>query len=225
MYSNGPKIVTNGLFSYLDAGNPKSYPGSGTTWTDISRNGGSATLTNGPTFSAANGGSLLFDGANDVAISSGPANLAISNASIICWMYRDGNQQQYQCIYSGGFDLIFHTGNQMAYSWAGNYATYGWNSGMIPPNLEWCMMALSVTGAVSGNTPATLYLFQKSGITSAINNVGHSPITIGSYYVASAPTGARYFKGNIANLQVYNRALSRDEIFQNYNATKGRFKL
>ena len=60
-----PRIVTDGLVLLLDAGNTKSYPGTGTTWTDISRNGNNGTLTNGPTFDSANGGSLVFDGVDD----------------------------------------------------------------------------------------------------------------------------------------------------------------
>ena len=61
----GPEIVKSGLVLYLDAGNQNSYPGTGTTWTDISRNNNNGTLTNGPTFNSENGGSIVFDGTND----------------------------------------------------------------------------------------------------------------------------------------------------------------
>jgi len=61
----GPDIVENGLVLYLDAANRRSYPGSGTTWFDLSGNGNNGTLTNGPTFDSANGGSISFDGVND----------------------------------------------------------------------------------------------------------------------------------------------------------------
>jgi uncharacterized delta-60 repeat protein len=63
--SYNPRIVTDGLVLALDAANPKSYPGSGTTWTDLSGNGNTGTLTNGPTYSSANGGSIAFDGVDD----------------------------------------------------------------------------------------------------------------------------------------------------------------
>jgi len=65
VYNNGPKIVTSGLVLALDAGNTKSYPGSGTVWTDLSGNGNTGTLTNGPTFNSSNGGSIVFDGVDD----------------------------------------------------------------------------------------------------------------------------------------------------------------
>ena len=66
-FNNGPRIVTNGLVLCLDASDRNSYPGSGTTWYDVSNNGNHATLTNGPTFSTSNGGIFTFDGSNDYA--------------------------------------------------------------------------------------------------------------------------------------------------------------
>jgi hypothetical protein len=65
-FYRGPHIVTDGLILSLDAANNKSYPRSGTTWNDLSGNGNNGTLVNGPTFSSANGGSIVFDGTNDV---------------------------------------------------------------------------------------------------------------------------------------------------------------
>jgi hypothetical protein len=64
-FYRGPHTVTDGLVLSLDAANNKSYPGSGTTWSDLSGNGTNGTLTNGPTFSSANGGIIVFDGVND----------------------------------------------------------------------------------------------------------------------------------------------------------------
>ena len=64
-FNFSPKIVTNGLVLALDAANTKSYPGSGTVWSDLTPNGNNGALTNGPTFNSANGGSIVFDGTND----------------------------------------------------------------------------------------------------------------------------------------------------------------
>ena len=74
-FSYSPKIVTDGLVLYLDAANNRSYPGSGTTWTDLSRGGNNGTLTNGPTFNGANGGSIVFDGTNDFIDCGNASNL------------------------------------------------------------------------------------------------------------------------------------------------------
>ena len=60
-----PKIIRDGLVLCLDAANPKSYPGTGTAWTDLSGSGNNGTLVNGPVYSSANGGSIDFDGSND----------------------------------------------------------------------------------------------------------------------------------------------------------------
>jgi hypothetical protein len=54
------ELVTDGLVLNLDAGDPRSYPGSGTSWTDLSGNGNTGTLTNGPTYNNANGGTLFL---------------------------------------------------------------------------------------------------------------------------------------------------------------------
>jgi hypothetical protein len=64
-FFHSPRIVTDGLVLALDAANSLSYPGSGTTWTDLSGKGNNGTLVNGPTFSPTNGGSIVFDGTND----------------------------------------------------------------------------------------------------------------------------------------------------------------
>ena len=78
--SHSPRIVTNGLVLALDAANIKSYPGSGTTWTDLSGIGNNGTLTNGPTYSSANGGSLVFNGTDNYV--SLPANSINTNADL-----------------------------------------------------------------------------------------------------------------------------------------------
>ena len=63
--SHSPSIVTNGLVLCLDAANSKSYPGSGTTWTDLSGRGNNGTLVNGVGYNSGNLGSLVFDGVDD----------------------------------------------------------------------------------------------------------------------------------------------------------------
>jgi hypothetical protein len=221
-YQNGPKIVTDGLVLCLDAGNPKSYPGSGTAWTDLSGNNRNGTLTNGPTFSSANGGSIVFDGANDFVQCTG--SVVTSAATFLVWMYRNGNQGQWDgVLFSRGTNttgLGIFTSNQLGYHWndAGN--TYNWSSGLIIPDLQWSLCAVSVS---SGS--ATAYLCQQTGITSAINSVGHGSTTLNDIKIGQDDFGGRFFTGNIAVAQIYNRALSSAEIIQNYNATKGRFKL
>ena len=77
-----PSIVTDGLVLCLDAANTKSYPGSGTTWTDISGRGNNGTLTNGPTFSSDDGGSIVVDGSNDFILTPRVTGTGLSNRSV-----------------------------------------------------------------------------------------------------------------------------------------------
>ena len=80
--SHSPRIVTDGLVLCLDAANSRSYPKTGTTWTDRSTSGNNGTLTNGPTFDTNNGGSIVFDGSNDSVVTS---DFDLDYISIFTW--------------------------------------------------------------------------------------------------------------------------------------------
>ena len=80
-----PKTVTDGLLLSFDAANTKSYPKSGTTWSDLSGNGNTGTLTNGPTFNSANGGSIVFDGVDDYVNVANASSLNSSAQTISVW--------------------------------------------------------------------------------------------------------------------------------------------
>jgi hypothetical protein len=125
-------VVTTGLQLYLDAGNASSYPGTGTAWTDLSVNGRNGTLTNGPTYSGTNGGSIVFDGTNDYVQCTG--SLTVTAATFVAWIKRNGNQGQYDGIlFSRGTNttgMNFQVSNQLGYHWNDAIATYGWQSGL-----------------------------------------------------------------------------------------------
>lgn len=215
------KIITNGLVLCVDAGNRRSYPGTGTVWTDLSGGGINGELMNGPTYSSANGGSIVFDGANDYVQCTG--SIVTSTATFLVWIYRNGSQGQFDGIlYSRGTTatgLSFsNVTNQLSYTWNNASNTWSWQTGLIVPNLEWSLCAISVT-----STFATAYLCQKSGITSAVNNVSHTSTTLDDIKIGQDDFGNRFFTGNIAVAQIYNRALSRNEIIQNFKALRGRF--
>jgi hypothetical protein len=214
-------VVTTGLQLYLDAGNASSYPGSGTTWTDLTVNGRNGTLTNGPTYSSDNGGSIVFDGTDDYVQCTG--SLTVTAATFVTWIRRNGNQGQYDGIlFSRGTTnttgMDFQVSNQIGYTWNGAGNTYGWQSGLVVPDLTWCMIAVSVT-----STAATAYLCQTSGITTSTNTVNHTSSLIDDIKIARDEFSTRYFNGNIAIAQLYNIALSADQIAQNFAADRGRF--
>jgi hypothetical protein len=217
----GAPIVDSSLQLWLDAGQISSYPGSGTTWTDLSGNSRTGTLTNGPTYSDTNGGSIIFDGTDDFVQCSG--SLTVTAATFVAWIRRNGATDQYDGIlFSRGTSVTgmnFYLSNQLGYHWNGNGNTYTWSSGLSVPDLTWCMVAVSVT-----STAATAYLCQSSGITSAINTVNHSSSLLDDIKIAQDEAiGNRFFNGRIATAMIYNRALSADEIATNFNALRGRY--
>jgi hypothetical protein len=220
--SGGPNIVVDGLVLSLDAANTKSYPGTGTVWSDLSRNGNNGTLTNGPTFNAGNGGNIVFDGVNDFISILG--STSITTATLLIWVYRDGAQPNYAGIfYSRGFQAngmsFFSTTNNLSYTWNSSSSTFTFSSNLNVPNLQWSMCAVSISA-----TNAILYVGSSSGLLSATNNVSNSSTIVNGLRIASDNFWSP-FKGSVSNAMFYNRALSPTEILQNFNSTKGRFGL
>jgi hypothetical protein len=213
-------VVTTGLQLYLDAGNASSYSGSGTAWNDLSGNGRNGTLTNGPTYSSANGGSIVFSETTNYVQCSG--SLTVTAATFVSWIKRNGNQGQYDGIlFSRGTNttgMNFQTSNQLGYHWNDSSSTYNWQSGLTIPDATWCMIAVSVT-----STAATAYLCQTGGTTTATNTVGHASSLLDDIKIAQDDAGSRFFNGNIAIAQLYNIALSSDQVSQNFAADRGRF--
>jgi hypothetical protein len=217
-------IVTTNLSMFLDAGNASSYPGSGTAWTDLSGNSRNGTLTGGPTYTSADGGAIIFDGTNDFVQCSG--SITATAATFVTWMRRNGPQDDFDgIIYSRSATAtgisFFGTTNKISYTWNNAVNTYTWDSGLTIPDLTWCMVAVSVT-----STTATAYLCQSSGITSATNTVSHTSTTLDDIKVGADELGGfRFFNGRIATAMIYDRALSADEITQNFNALRSRYGL
>lgn len=228
--------VNDGLVLYLDAAKKESYPGFGTSWTDLSGQRIVGTLTNGPTFSSDNGGSIIFDGVDDFVTNVGTVS---------------------------SFSFIQNTGVYTISAWArintlGSFALMG-NNGTGTGNRGFfinCansngLMSLQVTYGTGGqytlvNTVLNYWLAntwtyltctgdgsigrvyrngQPIGSTAnfGVFSTGDSTATLGigrANNLASA-----YWPGNISQVSIYNRTLSAAEILQNYNATRGRFGL
>lgn len=220
-------FVTNGLILKLDAGDPASYSGSGATWTDLSSSGNDATmpLQNGPTYSSANSGYFTFDGTDDYAATSGSQTL--SSATFVGWIYRNGSQSSSGLIYgrAGGLNsngvTFLGTTNNLGYTWHSEPNTYTYNSGLTPPDQQWCMFAVAIS-----SSSADFYLYQSSGLTTASNSVSHGSTTVGNLNVGRDDySGGRHFNGRIAAAYVYNRALTSSELQLNFDANKGRYGL
>lgn len=232
MYT-GPNIVRNGLVLNLDAASARSYPGSGTTWTDLSGFRNNGTLTNGPTFSSANGGSVVFDGTNDyVVTTSGQTYYQYTTQlSVCCWIRRNGILGQG----TGVGQATFNADNMSTNVWLMHGETSNIFTFYVNDNGTWRSVTSAlindatwyfITGTIS-TTNIQVYVNgvlsnSSTGISTGIRSNSNSVIGLGCDI--RYPT-SRLFKGNIASTQVYNRALSATEILQNYNATKARFGL
>jgi hypothetical protein len=225
--SHSPRIVRDGLVLALDAADRNSYPGTGTTWYDLFGNGNNGTLTNGPTFDSGNNGSIDFDGTNDyVAID----NLGFSSHTIEGWFNSsDGSQGGESfgtiCSIFGNYD-----GGSSKYAYIGlipnltfridDGATSHANIVTVSYSANtWYYVALTYN-ASDGDTRAYVNGSQVGSRTSTTN------ITFNSipFNIAKSQAGV-YFDGQTSRVNVYSRALTADEVLQNYNATKTRFGL
>jgi hypothetical protein len=123
-FFHSPRIVTDGLVLALDAANSLSYPGSGTTWTDLSGKGNNGTLVNGPTFDQANGGSIVFDGTDDYVNLPDGLLSGTGDFTIIQWVQCDGAGIGTTFGNFGAGTLQFGWSASYVFLWLGNSSAY-----------------------------------------------------------------------------------------------------
>tara|TARA_B110000483_G_scaffold108044_1_gene131709 strand:+ start:1723 stop:2367 length:645 start_codon:yes stop_codon:yes gene_type:complete len=206
-----PRIVTDGLVLALDAANSRSYSGTGTTWSDLSGNGNTGTLTNGPTYNSANGGSIVFDGLNDYA-DCDDIGISSSKVTFAAWIKFSGSSSYVHIIDANSNTCHLSIAGQNNRPYFYNGATYHTNSAAITNNVWYYL-----TGVQSDTND----IYINGGLSSSISsnrNISVSSINVGRWY-----SNSRYFNGDIASAQIYNRALTAAEVAQNFNATRGRY--
>jgi len=226
-YSFGGPIIRDGLLFLVDAADRNSYPGSGTAWTDLSGNGNNGTLTNGPTFDngASNKfGAINFDGSNDYVPLSSAINQTNHTISVWCNVTADTTHKYIVDLRDGSQDgVIIWSSDVEKISYRINDAAIlatddNYHSTHATLSHRW----INIHGTYDGTTQklyinGSLLKNQDIDKTVSVSQVG----AIGAF--AASPD--YYFKGNIANVAIYNRALTIKEINQNFNAQKNRFGL
>ena len=222
--THSPKMILDGLVLCLDAGNPKSYPGSGTTWTDLSGRGNNGTLTNGPTYSSENGGSIVFDGVNDYINGVHNTQLNITgDITVECWFRVTNTRSDWVRVFGKGdstnrtVGLWYHQSSSVFL-----YQRYGTSNMNAQYNATVSLNTWYHMVGTSSSNNHTLYL----------NNVVRGTSTTGTTFASSTDPykvghGNIHFYhiGNVSNCRIYNRALTATEIQQYYNALRGRFNI
>jgi len=231
---HGASIVRDGLVLHLDAANPKSYPDSGTVWKDLSGNSNNGTLVNGVGFDSDNNGSMVFDGVDDyIQLTESLENALNGNpeASLSMWikLFSGSNGSGV----SGLINLTSHNttnGNLYFYTNADNVGGIWLNvfrtdrvfAGDWQPifdGTKWHLLSITTEPGTNG---WKMYLndvlrYQTTGqATVAVNYSLFGGFRIGQ-------NGTRELRGNIGHTQIYNRALTPEEVKQNFEALRGRY--
>jgi hypothetical protein len=224
----GPEVVTDGLVLCLDAGNPKSYSGSGDVWYDVSKNGHNFTIYGSPTYNS----SGYFTFANDQTtqyIMRYPYEIPTENITYSCWFRSNFNSvQQTPFTYSvsGNNEMLCFLNNSTTI-----YFFLNTNIASIPTT---SMVDVWINLVWSRVTNTGKNVFYRDGkyigeytVSAGVSTPSNGHLIIGQE--ADSPGGgfstSQNLDGDFARLDVYNRALSAAEVAQNYAATRGRFGL
>lgn len=219
-----PKIVTDGLVLYLDATNPKSYPGTGTSWYDLSGNNNISGLISGSSFNTSVGGCISLDGSNDYVNVAWTSNPSVNSFTINIWHNWNGATLS-------GYAGLFHgltTSNygRLLINGAGKYyiengaATFFSNISILSNKWNYMSFVINLSNA-------TQKIYNNGYEIGASTNITTPVVMSNSFMVGygySLPTYYIY-SGLIANVSFYNRPLADSEILQNYITLKSRFGL
>jgi hypothetical protein len=222
--------VTDGLIYYVDAGDTDSYPGSGTTWTDLSGQGRTTTLINGPTFDSGDGGSINFDGSNDFAgVQSFNPN--ITTKTMLGWVRLKNISQQGGGLIGSGFTsynantfdaIVYNETNQGWGFGSDGFARTFWSGVKETSTDDWAMITAVYQSGTNGYKMYRQDTLIAQGTKSVLTiNNANSGYWLGKRHAATTGPLNAY----IAVGMIYNKALSSTEVTQNYNHFKGRFGL
>ena len=233
--AHSPKIVTNGLVLCLDAADPKSYPGSGTAWTDRSGQDRNATLLNTETSdfdSSDDGGSFTFGGTDEKA-EIDHFDYDRTNFTVEAVGKWNVNHTNYQTPFISKWQTSSNTNNEwllgsknatgpntlaaLVYSQAGTLVrvetSYNYVVGTIYHMLftfDSGITKLYINGALEDSTDAGF---------NEVKTSSSQDFNIAGFY------SAYHTQSTIYLARIYNKALTASEVLQNYNTTKSRFGL
>lgn len=222
-------LVTAGLIFHVDFSDILCYPGSGTAISNLVVGGVTGTLVNGATFSSTAGGCIVLDGSNDY-ISFGTTGLATPSTSVEVWFQTPVN-------YTGGSPYIIAMDNydnpenrisinamrtQFAIWDDGGYRMSGTGTGTAFATNTWIHAMFTVTNGSQFGYQNAVQVNSGTGSYTGSSNNNLYEFTAGTYNRPGAGYGG-YFQGSIAQIRVYNRALTVAEVSQNFNSQRSKF--
>jgi hypothetical protein len=238
---NEVNIVRGDLVLYLDAGNSSSYPGTGTTWTDLSGNGNHFTLYNGTGYSIGGGGSLTFDGVNDYAASTSNINLTSYTHVAVEVFYRSNTTSAGMVFEhtanwntnTGGFGMSVNT-NGNAGSTNQNHTNHNTEVArnyLVSDNSTW-NHNLNLYSRIADSTGRLTYInglltsFVSGGFypTDTITTAGGS-FANAIFYISSRGGSSSFFNGSVGSIRVYGFKINAAQTLQNFNASRRRFNI
>ena len=223
---------SSGLLLHLDANNSSSYSGTGTTWYDLSGNGNHATLVNGPTYSQ-NALGIGFDGSNDYAeISS--LDIPARPYTISVWVSHNNNFTMNNETYISQ-DAASGTNDAVSLAKNGyfNGRTVALTNQLVPGSTG-SSNVVSITPltavdywnitAVASTTDLKIYL--NGTLDYSVTSSGAVVPKTGNIIIGkSANSSSNYLNAYLAEVLIYNKALSATEVTQNFNAVKSTYGL
>ena len=224
-------VVRTGLQLWLDAANTKSYPASGTAWTDLTSNANNCTLAGGASYLSSNNGSIFFDGVDDRIAGPNSASLMVStNFTLDVWVKRTATQSTEQVLMAKngdsspwvGWELMFDSGNNIAL-WTSGAAGNGWNSFSYPiTNLNWNNITVTFSGTAGSTGTALLYVNgTQQGTMSSKITPGSPSLRI--FEMGCIRANSRFLSGTISSARVYDTTLTATQVSQNFEALRGRY--
>ena len=213
----GPRIVKEGLIINIDAAVSKSYSGSGLTANPLTGTI-SGSLVNGVGFGTTNNGYFIFDGANDYIDFGNSTTVQQSSGTLSAWTKASSPGGGFRGIIAkqGAYGLFYTDSILVAYDW-GAAATR--STGINIADNTWKNVVLTYQSGVSNGT--NIYL---NGVSVLTTTITISSQSMGNLFGGAEANASQFAACQIASFNMYSRVLTAQEVLQNYNAIKGRYR-
>ena len=228
----GAAVIDSSLLIWLDAAQSSSYSGSGTNWQNLNTTIANATLYNTPTFNSTDSGGIFNFNKNSYEFAELPYLGDFTNWTVEAWAKVNSSLSgQVTSVVCGQFDLVnrlnFSIGTNRAptsYNLCAGFFDGAWHNtiGFSPTLDTWYQLVGTYDGSV-------IKFYINGSMNSFLNYVGNSysggTIRIARRWDESATNSINFFPGDISLIRIYERALSADEISQNFNSARRRFNI